>query len=119
MMARLVHIPYQLFQPNEFDSIISRGRAFEMPEGACRNRLYHFARANLRCLLRCLLARAPTRAISDDGTRQRYARHPGRIPRAPFTFEEDGVLWEDEPLGASARAGQNPDQCCAASALYM
>jgi hypothetical protein len=52
MMARLVHIPYQLFQPNEFDSIIDSARAFEMPEAPSpETELFYFRRAG-----------APTRA---------------------------------------------------------
>jgi hypothetical protein len=38
MMARLVHFPYQVIQPNTFPSIIIRLRASEMPEELPRSK---------------------------------------------------------------------------------
>lgn len=48
MMARLVHIPYQLFQPNAFDSTALLPRAFKMPRatpsGTGRHPMVHGSR---------------------------------------------------------------------------
>jgi hypothetical protein len=62
MMARLVHIPYQLFQPNEFDSIIDSARAFEMPEEPSPKRRCSISGARARCSISGARAPQPTRS---------------------------------------------------------
>jgi hypothetical protein len=93
MMARLVHIPYQLFQPNEFDSITDRARAFEMPEGPSPGTGCFGSGARVRCFssgawARCFISGAWARCFS-SGARARcfisgaWAPQPTRCFRAP------------------------------------
>jgi hypothetical protein len=83
MMARLVHIPYQLFQPNEFDSIIDSARAFEMPEEPSPKRRCSISGARARCSISGARAPQPTRSSISGARAPQPTRSSISGARAP------------------------------------
>jgi hypothetical protein len=106
MMARLVHIPYQLFQPNEFDSINVSARAFETPQGALPGTGRHqLARppqydpayspcARLHC------ARAPRPSRSSMAHRSGTQDMSAEFPRRRSSARESAISGKAARVGA-------------------